>query len=290
MQDTATQAESLTDEPDTDTLPEQDQRTVAERKADRMAILSPLGQAIEGRPIGSPRTELPPVWVDQLTRPGLDYDPKNITELPEYEAHAGYVPEVVGALEAMRDALAVVIDAREKVKKDPTLTQAAMALAVADYADGKMPTATRKLDAAMKVMDARIAEAEASLRIGIAGSATGSMASEVRAHVKAMKNGAERMKFMRGLIDSGDTESVAAVLKAKPFLSGLSDAEANLLLHDVNVAARPELPARIAFMKQARDHLERTSAPFILHMQRAVGVRAETVQRLRAAKKAAAIN
>lgn len=290
MQDAATQAESLTDEPDTDTLPEQDQRTVAERKADRMAILSPLGQAIEGRPIGSPRTELSNVFTDQLPRVGLDYDPKNITELPEYEAHAGYVPEVVGALEAMRDALAVVIDAREKVKKDPTLTQAAMALAVDDYASGKMPVATRKLDAAMKVMDARIAEAEASLRNGITGSAVGGQTAEIRAHVKAMKNGAERMKFMRGLIDAGDMESVAAVLKAKPFLSGLSDAEANLLLHDVNVAARPELPARIAFMKQARDHLERTSAPFIVHMQRAVGVKAETVHRLRAAKKAAAIN
>lgn len=163
-------------------------------------------------------------------------------------------------------------------------------LEIAGYADGKMPAVTRKLDAAMKVMDARIAEAETSLRSGIAGSAVGTVATEIRQHVKAMKNGAERMKFMRGLIEAGDTESVAAVLKTKSYLSGLSDAEANLLLHEVNVAARPELPARIAFMKRARDHLERTSAPFILDVQRAVGVKFDTVKRLREQVAAAKLN
>lgn len=150
MHYTATQAERLTD---TDTLPEQDTRTVAQRKADRMDMLSPLGQAIEGRPFGHPpRAERPPVWVDQLARVGLDYDPGNITQRPEYEAHAGYVAEAVGALQAMQDALTVVIDAREKVKRDPTLTPAAQVLAVADFSDGKFSAATRRVDAAMKAM------------------------------------------------------------------------------------------------------------------------------------------
>lgn len=289
MQDTATQAESLTDEPDTQ--PEPDLRTVAERKADRLAILSPLGQALEGRSFGHlPRAELPPVWVDQLARPGLGYDPKSLTELPEYEAHASYVPEAVGALQAMHEALTVVIDARNKVKGDPTLTQAAMVLTVADFADGKWPAATRRVDAAMKVMDARIAEAEASLREGIPGHAGGTVATEIRAHVKAMRNGTERMAFMRELIDAGDTESVAAVLKAKPFLSGLTPAEADMLVHSVNAKARPELAPRIAFLNQVRDHLERVSAPFVLDMQRAVGVKVETVNKLRAAKAAAKLN
>lgn len=53
MQDTTAQADSLTDEPDTE-QPAQDLRTVAQRKADRMDMLSPLGQAIEGRPFGHP--------------------------------------------------------------------------------------------------------------------------------------------------------------------------------------------------------------------------------------------
>lgn len=230
------------------------------------------------------------MWVDQLSRPGMDYDPKNITEREGHEAHAGFVAEAVGALQAMQEALTVVIEGREKVKRDVTLTPAAQVLAIADFGDARFTAATRRVDAAMQAMDTRIAEAEASLREGIPGHAGGTVATEIRAHVKAMKNGTERMKFLRGLIDAGDNESIAAVLKTKPYLSGLSDAEAHVLLHEVNVRARPELPARIAFMKLARDHLERTSAPFILDTYRAIGVPASTIKTLRDQKAAAKLN
>ena len=278
--------ESIKDEPDT--APEQPQLTVDEAKALRMVVLSPLGQAIEGRPLGHPmRAERPPAWTNQLVRPGLDYDPGNITKQEDYSLHDVAVTEVVAALEAMHSTLAVVIDAREKVKKDPTLTQAAMALAVADYADTKSSVATRKVDAALTAMNRRIADAEASLREGIPGHAGGSEATEVRRHVKALRNSTERMSFMRDLIKAGDTFSVAAVLKSRTFLSGLSEAEANMLLHEVNVRARPELQPRIDFMKKARDHLERVASPFVLEIERAIGVKYDTVKRLRDAKAAA---
>lgn len=275
--------ESLRDEPD-----DTEQATASEKKANRMAMLSPLGQAIEGRPFGHPpRGELPPVWVDQLARPSLDYDPGNVTAQEDYGLHDVAVTEAVTALEAMQSALNVVIEAREKVKKDPTLTQAAMALAVADYADSKAPTATRAVDAAMKAIETRISDAEAKLREGIPGHATGSVASEIRAYVKGLRNSTERMSFMRGLVASSDTESLAAVLKARPFLSGLTQAEADMLVHNWNVRVQPELSPRIDFLKRVRDHLERASAPFILDMQRAIGVKYETVKRLRDAKAAA---
>lgn len=291
MQDTTTQ-DSLTDEPDTTAEQEQqDQRTVSERKADRMAMLSPLGHAIEGRPFGHPpRAEMPPVWADQLSRVGLDYDAGHVTQAAEYEANAGYVAEAVGALQAMQEVLTVVMEAREKVKKDPTLTQAAMVLTVAAFSDARTPAATRKVDAAWKALDTRIAEAEASLREGIPGHATGSVASEIRAHVKAMRTSADRMAFLRGLVAAGDLESLAAVVKSKPFLSGLTQVEVDLLVHNFNAQTRPELPARIDFLKRTRAHLERAWAPFILDMQRAVGVKYETVNKLRAAKAAAQLS
>lgn len=275
---------SLQDEPDTAEPP----LTVAEQKAQRMAVLSPLGQALEGRSFGHPqRAELPPVWVDQLARPALDYSPKNITELPDYALHDVAVTEVVAALEAMQSTLNVVIDAREKVKKDPTLTQAAMALAVADYAEAKFPAASRKVDAAMAAIEKRITEAEGKLREGIPGHAGGGQSGEIRRHVKEMKNGTERMKFMRDRIAEGDMETVAAVVKGKAWLSGLSKAEVDLLVHDYNLRAQPELLPRIDFLKRARDHLERASAPFLVDMQRAVGVSHSTIKRLRDAKAAA---
>lgn len=291
MQDTTAQADdSLTDEPDTE-QPAQDQRTVAQRKADRMDMLSPLGQAIEGRPFGHPpRAERPPVWVDQMTRPPLSYSPGNVTELPDYQLHDVAVAEAVTALEAMQGFLTDVCAAREKVKKDPTLTPAAQVLAVAAYADGKLAAATRAVDVAMKAIEQRITDAEAKLREGIPGHATGGVATEVRAFVKGLANSSERMKFLRGLIASGDAESLAAVVKGKPWLSGLSQTEVDLLLHQFNLNAQPDLSPRIDFLKRTRDHLERASAPILLDMYRAIGVKPDTIKTLRDQKAAAKLN
>ncbi|MBS0254010.1 MAG: hypothetical protein JSS36_02070 [Proteobacteria bacterium] len=47
------------------------------------------------------------------------------------------------------------------------------------------------------------------------------LASEVRAHVKALKQPAQRTKFVLDAIEAGDLLTVAAVLHAPPFLSGL---------------------------------------------------------------------
>jgi len=47
------------------------------------------------------------------------------------------------------------------------------------------------------------------------------LASEVRAHIKAMKQPAARGKFVLDAVEAGDLPTVAAVLHAPPFLSGL---------------------------------------------------------------------
>lgn len=47
------------------------------------------------------------------------------------------------------------------------------------------------------------------------------LAAEVRSHIKGMKKPDERMKFVTQAIDAGDIPTVAAVLHAQPFLSGL---------------------------------------------------------------------
>lgn len=286
MSTIAEQPESIPDEPETG----EQQLTVDERRALRNSVLSPLGLTIENRPFGHPASAERVVWFDQMTRVKVDYDPGMITGLPEYESYPHDVREVVGALDAMHKTFSDVITAREKVKKDPTLTEPAMVLAVADYADRVFPPATTKVDAAFSAITKRIEEAEAQLHSGIPGASGGTMAAEVRAHVKALSNGTERMKFMRDRIAEGDTETVAAVLKAKPFLSGLNKAEADLLTHDVNVTAQPDLLPRIRLMKKALAHLERATQPLLNDMQRAIGVRHQTVTSLRAAKAAAKIN
>ncbi|ALC13686.1 hypothetical protein [Sphingopyxis sp. 113P3] len=48
------------------------------------------------------------------------------------------------------------------------------------------------------------------------------LAAEVRAHIKAMKKPEQRMQFVAQAVDGGDVATVAAVIHAQPFLSGLT--------------------------------------------------------------------
>jgi hypothetical protein len=61
-----------------------------------------------------------------------------------------------------------------------------------------------------------------------------SLAAEVRAHVKALPQ-EDRSKFVMDAINAGDKRTVAALLHAQPFLSGLSqDAQDTLRAHASN--------------------------------------------------------
>ncbi|MGY3693371.1 hypothetical protein ACVIGA_003451 [Bradyrhizobium sp. USDA 3240] len=54
------------------------------------------------------------------------------------------------------------------------------------------------------------------------------LAAEVRAHVKSMSDG-DRLTFCMSAVDAGDKATVAAILHAQPFLSGLSPAAQDAL-------------------------------------------------------------
>jgi hypothetical protein len=54
------------------------------------------------------------------------------------------------------------------------------------------------------------------------------IAQEVRAHVKSLGE-AKRVGFVKQAIDAGDLATVCAVINAQPFLSGISDADRQVL-------------------------------------------------------------
>lgn len=93
--------------------------------------------------------------------------------------------------------------------------------------------AGKAFDAAAKTVDARLKEL-AGFRDGLAKRVAGALdtparrtaeglalASEVRAHAKALSD-AKRWAFVTEGIEAGDLATVAAILAAQPFLSGLS--------------------------------------------------------------------
>ncbi|WP_341891347.1 hypothetical protein [Variovorax sp. YR752] len=288
---TATESTATSDD-EHDSLTEEPERplTTGEQQAIARAGAAPIDVALSSRPFGHPQRYEPRLrTLEPLTRPPLSFAPESISKLDGYEEHGTHVAEAVGALEAMQGVLRTVIDAREKSKLDPTMNESAAVVAVGAYADKLSPPATMKVDAALKVLGGRIKVAEAELRTGIdpsAGHLT-AMAGEIRAHCRSLPNVAERSKFINSLIDAGDTESLAAVLRGKPYLSGLTQEQSDLFVQQFNRKRRPELPARIELMKRATAHLERAGAQFVLQMEQAMGTRWDTVKRLRDAKAAA---
>ncbi len=90
-------------------------------------------------------------------------------------------------------------------------------------------------------------------------------AREVRQHVKNMSS-RERAKFLA----DADDETVASVLAAKPFLSGLKDAEAAMLRHKTvqrlfpdEMRRRAKYEKAFAEMDAAYDRYQRTLAGFL---------------------------
>jgi hypothetical protein len=83
-------------------------------------------------------------------------------------------------------------------------------------------------------------------------------AREIRQHVKAMTK-SERAKFLA----RADDDVVASVLAAKPFLSGLTDAEVGMFRHQAVAKWFPDELARRAKLKKAQELLQTAGERFL---------------------------
>lgn len=277
---------SLTEEPEA--APRQ--MSADERRAHTLAIASPLDRAFLERQRGSPKRYESQLRDErQDSRPSAMYMSGNITETPAYADHGNFVHEAVAALEAMHSALTSVIAAREKSKLDPALPVEAMqVIRVGEFADKHMGAVSKAQHAYEKIGE-RIKEAEAELRKGITSDSSHltHQAGQIREHCARLSR-AERSELITSLIEENDTESLGAIFKSKAFLSGLSTVEADHFVHLYNKTYKPQLPARIEFLKNVYEQLERTGAQFTQQMESAMGVKWGTVHRLRQQAAAAA--
>ncbi len=81
------------------------------------------------------------------------------------------------------------------------------------------------------------------------------LAAEVRTHIKTMKKPDERTKFVVQAINQGDLPTVAAVLHAQPFLSGLEPATHEMLRTRAAAKFAPVDSAQLAATEAAIDHV-----------------------------------
>lgn len=131
----------------------------------------------------------------------------------QHPAEKGGRTEVTGNVRMVNGKPTRVVDAEEFI-------------AAAERAFGRVGPAidrrVRELDGYRTTLEQRVATAlDHPARKTPEGLA---LAAEVRSHIKAMKKSDERMRFVAAAIESGDVPTVAAVLHAQPFLSGLEPA------------------------------------------------------------------
>ena len=190
----------------------------------------------------------------------------------------------VDAFATAYTVLAGIHDARKVVEGDSTLTPDGRILTISDYADKKLPAATRAMDVAMRQVDSTIRQLEGALSAPLKASAErGVVASEVRGHVKSMKPG-ERMTFVKEAIGRGDAETVGAILGAPMFLSGGTDLEKEHLTRAWNQRAHPEASRRLEVLRKAKDALDSNAAKVLTEFERAIGTKRGLVQKLRERK------
>ncbi|PLP98742.1 hypothetical protein [Cupriavidus pauculus] len=196
--------------------------------------------------------------------------PSVIEAVDGYEQHMAFVVEARNTFDETYKTLAAIHDARRAVADDPTMTDTAKLLAMGDFAEKQSEKLFRKFDGAVARLTLAVRDHESKLTAPVQQAAAAPVAAEIRAHVKAMKQG-ERASFMNDALKAGDTQTITAVLGAPSYLSGLTEVEKQVHTRAYHSKANPDLSARLAIMTKAKELLEQRGPLVHGELERAIG-------------------
>ncbi|WP_454756890.1 hypothetical protein [Cupriavidus campinensis] len=196
--------------------------------------------------------------------------PSVIEAVDGYEQHMAYVVEARNAFDEAYKALSTIHNARRAVADDPTMTDTAKLLAVAEFADKHSDKLFRRFDGAVARLTLTVRDHESKLTAPVQQAAAAPVAAEIRAHVKAMNQG-ERASFLNDALRVGDTQTITAVLGAPAYLSGLTEVEKQVHTRAYHAKANPDLSARLAIMTKAKELLEQRGALMHGEIEKSIG-------------------
>ena len=210
--------------------------------------------------------------VDGRVTPALH--PQVVASLEDFDSDTeGELQQVVEAFTHAYETVGKVLDAREAVENDLTLTPADRVLRVADVADKVMERATKAFDKAAANMRSGIANIEKELTTPVQSRAAHTIAAEVRAYIRGLKaEGKSPMDFVRNAIVSGDTDTAMSALGGPAYLSGLDPNAQAVLLRMFHEKNNPVLVKRQRAMQAAADLLDRNGGLIFQSIEKAVGV------------------
>lgn len=200
----------------------------------------------------------------------LSLHPQVVASLEDYDSDTeGELQQVVEAFTHAYETVGKVLDAREAVENDLTLTPADRVLRVADVADRVMERATRSFDKAAANMRSGIENIEKQLTAPVQSRAAHTIGVEVRTYIRSVNS---PMDFVMNAINSGDHDTAMAALGAPAYLSGLKPEAQAALLRVYHAKHNSGLVKRQRAMQAAADLLDRNGGLIFKSIEKAVGV------------------
>lgn len=213
--------------------------------------------------------------------------PENVKQIEGYdsETEAVLAPTMTAFSEAY-EGIRAVHNAREKAKTNPTWNEAAQILATDDLAQKVFARVAKVMDSTRVNLEKGIAHLEGELSKPVESKAAGSIAAEVRAHIKGLST-SERMTVIQRAINEGDHIVASSVLGAPAMLSGIDAKMQEILTRLYHERHNLATAKRLKVMQGAKALIEERGGLVFKELEKAVGVPPHKAKALREAKTAA---
>lgn len=222
--------------------------------------------------------------VDTSVTPSLH--PQVVASLEDFdEETSGHLQQVVEAFQLAYEGVSKVHAARDAATGDPSMTEAAVVLRVADAAERTYKDAAARFDKVTANMQAGIALLEKELTTPLETRTAHPLSVEVRNYLRGLQaEGKSPLNFVRQAIEAEDTETVSAALGAPAYLAGLTPEMQTVLLRMHHERSNPQAAKRLRAMTAALELLGSNAPKLAVELEKAIGVPQSKVKQYREAK------
>jgi hypothetical protein len=213
----------------------------------------------------------------------LDLHPQVVASLPDFDEETrGELQQVVDAFDGAYQSVRKVRAIKEAAMADPTLTPAAQILAAADSADRVFAQAASKFDKVTANLNSGIKNLESELSAPLTQRAAHTISVEIRSYVRGLSEVTNTstldkrprqsaLGFIQAAIAAGDGDTVAAILGAPAYLSGIDPNTQATFLRLWHEKANPTAAKRIRAMQAALDLMGERSGRLHTELEKVVG-------------------
>jgi hypothetical protein len=210
--------------------------------------------------------------------------PDNVKTIEGYDDQtAPYLGPTMTAFSTAYEGVRAVWSAREAAAQNPTWNEAMQIIHTDNFAQKHFTKISKSFDVTRSNLEKGIAMLEQQLAAPIESKAAQSISAEIRAYTKNLPS-EQRHKFIQEAIDAGDHTTVAALLGAPAYLSGLDGNFQQTYTRFWNERSAPEVAQRLKAMRGAKQMIEERAGLVFKELEKAVGAPPHKAAALRQAK------